>query len=185
VRISKVTTKTGDAGETSLADGTRVSKSSARIAAMGDVDELNSLLGLVRTRQHSERTTTLMGQLQHHLFIMGADLATPERAGAAPTIRRIAEDEVGALESAIEQLNSALPPLSEFILPGGSEAGASLHLARTVARRAERSVAAVAQQEPLNPLNLIYLNRLSDLLFVLARQVNRDSGIPEHPARFH
>jgi cob(I)alamin adenosyltransferase len=184
VRISKVTTKSGDTGETGLADGTRVSKSSARIAAIGDVDELNSLLGLVRVRQHSEKTTLLLGQLQHHLFILGADLATPEST-AAQAIRRIAENEVGALESAIEQINSGLTPLREFILPGGSEAGASLHFARSVARRAERSIATLAAVEELNPLNLIYLNRLSDLLFVLARLVNREAGIPETSAKFH
>jgi cob(I)alamin adenosyltransferase len=185
VRISKVTTKTGDQGQTSLADGQRVAKSSARIAAIGEVDELNSLLGVVATKQHSEKVTALIGILQHHLFVLGADLATPEAATVTWSVRRIAAAEVEEVESAIEELNADLPPLKEFILPGGSLAGALLHLARTVARRAERAMAAVAAAEPLNPLALVYLNRLSDLLFVLARQVNRDAGVPESPANFH
>lgn len=190
MRISKVMTKTGDQGQTSLADGSRVGKSSLRIAAIGEVDELNSLLGLIQTRQHSEKNIALIEKIQHHLFILGADLATPEVPDVAPTaggiaMRRIADDEVAALEVAIEQLNAALPPLREFILPGGAEAGAWLHLARTVARRAERAVAAVSAAEQLNSLALVYLNRLSDLLFVLARQVNYESGVPESSAQFH
>lgn len=185
MRISKVTTKTGDQGQTGLADGQRVAKSSARIAAMGEVDELNSLLGVARTKQHTQKIVALIEKLQHHLFVLGADLATPESAAVTWTVRRIADAEVEEVESAIEELNAELPPLKEFILPGGSLAGSMLHLARAVARRAERAVAAVAATEPLNPLALVYLNRLSDLLFVLARQVNRDASVPESSAQFH
>jgi cob(I)alamin adenosyltransferase len=185
MRISKVTTKTGDQGQTGLADGQRVAKSSARITAIGEVDELNSLLGVACTKQHSEKVTNLIEKLQHHLFILGADLATPESAAVTWTVRRIADSEVAEVEASIEELNAELPPLKEFILPGGSLAGAMLHLSRAVARRAERAVAAVAAIEPLNPLAMIYLNRLSDLLFVLARAVNKDASVPESPAQFH
>lgn len=185
MRISRVTTKTGDQGETSLADGRRVAKSSLRIAAMGEVDELNSLLGVVRTKQHTEKIVALIEKLQHHLFILGADLATPQSEAVTWSVRRIADGEVAEVEAATEELNAELPPLKEFILPGGSLAGALLHLARAVARRAERAAAAVSAAEPLNPLALVYLNRLSDLLFVLARQVNRDASVPESSARFH
>jgi cob(I)alamin adenosyltransferase len=185
VRISKVTTKTGDAGQTSLADGSRVEKSSPRITAIGEVDELNSLLGLILTRQHSDRNAALIRQVQHQLFILGADLATPDSPAVSFPVRRISAEEVGHLEETIEELNAKLPPLKEFILPGGSLAGASLHLARAVARRAERAVAALAVQEALNPHALIYLNRLSDLLFILAREVNADAAVPETTAEFH
>ena len=185
MRISKVTTRTGDEGQTSLANGQRVGKASARIAAIGDVDELNSLIGLVRTKPGEASGGPLLEAIQHHLFIMGGDLATPEGASAPSGLRRISESEVAQIEAQLQPINSSLPPLREFILPGGSETGALLHLARSVARRAERSVAALATAEPINPQLLIYLNRLSDLLFVLARQVNRQSGVPETGAQFH
>lgn len=200
MRISKVTTKTGDAGQTSLVNGERVSKASARVAAIGDVDELNSLLGLIRQKLRQGQSAlassgetpreieSLLQEIQNHLFVMGADLATPqpdEADSSQRAIRRIAFSEVERLEEATEHYNSKLPPLKEFILPGGSEAGALLHLARTVARRAERIAVALMAVEKVNQPVLIYLNRLSDLLFVLARHVNGLAGEPETGASFH
>ena len=208
MRISKVTTKTGDAGQTGLASGERVSKASARIAAIGDVDELNSLLGLIRQKirqkfradqsavaatvassgEMPQEIESLLQEIQNHLFVMGADLATAQPDAVDSNqraIRRIAMSEVERLEEATEHYNSKLPPLKEFILPGGSEAGALLHLARTVARRAERIAVALMAVEKVNPPALIYLNRLSDLLFVLARYVNVVAGAPETGASFH
>jgi cob(I)alamin adenosyltransferase len=188
MRITKVYTKSGDGGQTSLTTGERVSKSSLRVAAYGEVDELNSLLGLAACKIAGEEILSLLAQIQNHLFILGADLATPQPDAAdrrKDNIRRIAAAEVASLEAAIDLHNEALPPLQEFILPGGSEAGGWLHLGRAVARRAERAAVALAQKERVNPQALIYLNRLSDLLFVLARFVNRRSGSPEVPADFH
>ena len=129
-----------------------------------------------------------MGKIQHHLFVLGADLATPfptDEQEKSAAMRRIAPDEIEWLEKAIDQYNEALPPLQEFILPGGSETGAWLHLARAVARRAERVAVLAAQSEKINPEAMIYLNRLSDLLFVLARAANRENGSAETPAQFH
>jgi len=212
MRITKVYTKTGDRGTTSLATGERVSKASMRVAAYGDVDELNSLLGLVRIQLEkrvgggqpgapgdgSDKLSNgsfllvaveqLLHDIQNHLFILGADLATPLPTGTdrrKDLIRRIAVTEVAALEEAIDQHNDALPPLKEFILPGGCEAGAWLHVARAVSRSAERTAVSLSETEQLNPQALIYLNRLSDLLFVLARVVNLQSGSPEVSAEFH
>lgn len=202
MRITKVTTRTGDDGQTSLATGERVSKASLRVAACGEVDELNSLLGLVRqkvsagasaassTEQDTRTLDSLLQQIQNHLFILGADLSTPivtrkDDSAAPVSIRRISTAEVEQLDQALDRFNEMLPPLQEFILPGGSETGALLHLARTVARRAERSAVALSAAERVNPQALIYLNRLSDLLFVLARHVNRLAGEPESSADFH
>lgn len=188
MRITKVYTKTGDSGETSLATGERVSKASPRVAAYGDVDELNSLLGLARSKVSESGILQILQQIQNQLFVLGADLSTPQPESAdrrKDTIRRIAAAEVESLEKAIDHYNEALPPLLEFVLPGGCEAGALLHVARAVARRAERTAVGLAQNETINPQALIYLNRLSDLLFVLARTVNRQSGAPETAAEFH
>jgi cob(I)alamin adenosyltransferase len=188
MRITKVYTKTGDAGETSLATGERVSKSSPRVAACGDVDELNSLLGVARCRITDGALLQLLREAQNHLFVLGADLATPpplEGDRRKDTIRRMTAAETESLEKAIDRYNETLPPLEEFILPSGCETGALLHLARAVARRAERTVVSLASTERVNPHALIYLNRLSDLLFVLARTVNRQCGAPETPAQFH
>jgi cob(I)alamin adenosyltransferase len=188
MRITKVYTKTGDQGETSLATGARVSKGSLRVAAYGDVDELNSLLGLVRARLADSVLLELLRQIQNHLFLVGADLATPqpgENDRRKDTIRRISAAETEFLEQAIDRYNEPLPPLQEFILPGGCEAGALLHVARTVARRVERTAVSLGVTERVNPQAMIYLNRLSDLLFVLARTVNRAAGSPDTYAEFH
>lgn len=180
MRITKVYTKTGDAGETALVGGARVSKASARVSAFGDVDELNSLLGVARTFLADEELDAEFGRIQNELFILGADLASPPDV----QLRRVDETLVQELEQLIDRLLEELEPLREFILPGGSQAGAFLHLARTVARRAERSVVVLAEQEDINSHALIYLNRLSDYLFVAARVVNRRTGIAEHLANF-
>lgn len=180
MRITKVYTKTGDAGETALVGGTRVSKASLRVAAFGDVDELNSLLGVARTVLSDQAMDEALGRIQNELFILGADLASPMDV----PLRRVDESLVTALEQLIDRLLEDLEPLTEFILPSGSQAGALLHLARTVARRAERSVVLLAGPETINPQALIYLNRLSDFLFVAARTVNRRAGVSEHLANF-
>jgi cob(I)alamin adenosyltransferase len=186
VRISKVVTRTGDEGQTSLANGERVSKAALRVCAYGEVDELNSLIGWACAEPSNAAIQPLLAELQNHLFVLGADLSTPVPDAPKPdTIRRISADEVERLEGAVARYNSALPPLEEFILPGGSEAGARLHVARAMARRAERSAVALSASETINPQVLVYLNRLSDLLFVLARYVCRQDGAAESTAQFH
>ena len=180
MRITKVYTKTGDAGETSLVGGKRVSKADLRVAAFGDVDELNSLLGIARTFLAQPELDAVLGRLQNELFILGADLASPMDV----FLRRVDDVLVGELEQLIDTFLAELEPLQEFILPSGSQAGAFLHLARTVARRAERSVVALAAENTINPQTLIYLNRISDFLFVFARAVNRRAGVPETLANF-
>jgi len=188
MRITKVYTRSGDSGETSLATGERVSKSSLRVTAYGDVDELNSGLGLACCKISDGGILHLLVQIQNQLFVLGADLATPQPESTdrrKNSIRRITAAEVESLEQVIDHYNETLPPLQEFILPGGCEAGALLHAARAVARRAERTGVSLAQKEKVNPQALIYLNRLSDLLFVLARVVNRQSSSPETAAEFH
>lgn len=180
MRITKVYTKSGDKGETSLATGERVSKASLRITACGEVDELNSVLGLAGSKLSDSTLLQLLHQIQNHLFVLGADLAIPLPTATdrrRDTIRRVAAAEVEWLEESIDLHNEMLPPLREFILPGGCETGAWLHVARAVTRRAERAVVALAKKEKVNPQSLIYLNRLSDLLFVLARVLSRhESG---------
>ncbi|MBS1809163.1 MAG: cob(I)yrinic acid a,c-diamide adenosyltransferase [Acidobacteria bacterium] len=178
--MTKVYTKTGDAGETSLVGGKRVSKADLRVVAFGDVDELNSLLGVARTFLTHQELDEVLGRIQNELFILGADLASPMDV----FLRRIDERLVTDLEGLIDKFLAELEPLQEFILPSGSQAGAFLHLARTVARRAERSVVALAAENTINPQALIYLNRISDFLFVFARAVNRRAGIPETLANF-
>ncbi len=180
LRITKVYTKTGDAGQTSLVSGARVSKADLRVCGYGDVDELNSLLGVTRTFPLDKELEALLGRLQHELFTLGADLATP----SGTPVPRVDEELVTRLEQTIDQYLAELEPLREFILPGGSQAGAMLHLARTVARRAERSVVALMEREAVNEHALRYLNRLSDLLFVLARAANRRAGTSEQSAQF-
>jgi len=188
MRITKVYTKSGDSGQTSLASGERVSKASLRVAAFGDVDELNSVVGLACSRVEDSPLQQMLHEIQNHLFVLGADLSTPPPGGTdrrKDSMRRIQAAEVQWLEQAIDRYNETLPPLEEFILPGGTEAAALLHVARAVARRAERSAVALAASEKINPQALAYLNRLSDLLFVLARVVNRRSGSAETSAQFH
>jgi cob(I)alamin adenosyltransferase len=157
VRLTRIYTRGGDKGQTSLGDGSRVSKLDARVAAMGDVDELNSLLGLARG----------LDRIQNELFDLGADLSVPWQDGDGRL--RITGEAVGRLEAEIDEANASLPELKSFVLPGGSERAARLFLARAVCRRAERTVLALSDA---NPLAAVYLNRLSDLLFVLARAAN-------------
>jgi cob(I)alamin adenosyltransferase len=180
MRISKVYTKSGDSGETSLVDGSRVSKADLRVAAYGDVDELNSLLGVARIDTADEEFDQVLGRIQNELFIVGADLATP----AGTNVPRVGDPLVAGLEQAIDLFNSQLEPLREFILPGGGRLGATLHLARTVARRAERAIVALAAREEINLAALQYINRLSDLLFVMARLANKREGANEQMADF-
>jgi cob(I)alamin adenosyltransferase len=172
VFLSRIYTKSGDQGETGLGDGTRVPKDHPRVAAYGNVDELNSVLGLLLAAQPPE--AELLRSIQNDLFDVGADLCVPQAGDEAPGQRlRIRAEQVTRLEQAIDRLNAGLQPLTSFVLPGGEPAAAWCHLARTVCRRAERDVMTLQRTEPLNPQVLIYLNRLSDLLFVLARVCNR------------
>lgn len=173
VRLSKITTKTGDAGQTSLADGSRVAKFDLRIVAQGSVDELNAIVG-VAVLQADEATRAILTRIQNDLFDLGADITIPEDA-KSDTSLRVHDAHVEKLEVDVETVNQQLEPLTSFVLPRGSSAAAHLHHARTVARRAERDVWALGEHVPLNPLIGAYLNRLSDLLFVLGRQAN-DGG---------
>ena len=174
----KIYTKTGDTGETSLFGGKRVPKSSLRIDAYGTVDELNAQLGVVRSLQPSAAVDTILEKIQNQLFLLGADLAAPFGSAPADT-KRIQQNEIQFLEDTIDRLDAQLEPLKSFILPGGSHAGAQLHIARTVCRRAERFVDALGRKEEIDKLPLIYLNRLADLLFVAARYTNKLAGIEE------
>jgi cob(I)alamin adenosyltransferase len=180
MRISRVYTKSGDAGETSLVDGSRVSKADPRVVAYGDVDELNSLLGMTRVGLADSQLDEALGKIQNELFIVGADLASPLEI----QVPRVGEERVAEMERLIDLLLEELEPLREFILPGGTQLGATLHLARAVSRRAERSVVALTRQSAINKHALIYLNRLSDLLFVMARVANKRTGAKEEPADF-
>ena len=170
----KIYTKTGDRGETGLFGGPRVAKNHPRVEAYGDVDELNALLGVVRAEGVAPSIAHLLAAIQNQLFDLGAELASPEpdRLGT----RRIAAAHIASLESAIDSHEASLPPLKNFILPGGVRAAALLHLARTVCRRAERRVVTLSEQEPISAEIIIYLNRLSDLLFVLSRWANQAAG---------
>jgi cob(I)alamin adenosyltransferase len=180
MRISKVYTRTGDKGETSLVGGARVSKASLRVDAYGDVDELNSIIGLARACLKAGDVDEALGLIQNDLFTLGADLASPSQID----VPRIKPSFVETLEELSDRFLAELEPLKEFILPGGSEAGATLHLARTVARRAERRAVKLSEVEDVNELAIVYLNRLSDLLFILARVVNRREAIPEKMTDF-
>ncbi len=180
MRINRVYTKTGDQGQTSLVGGARVSKGSLRVDAYGDVDELNCVIGVARARFVDEETDEVLSLIQNDLFTLGADLASPLEID----VPRIDEAFIKTLEEFADRFLGELEPLKEFILPGGSEAGAFLHLARTVARRAERRVVALSEVEQLNPETIVYLNRLSDLLFILARVVNHRAGLPEKMTDF-
>jgi cob(I)alamin adenosyltransferase len=177
VKLNKIYTRTGDNGTTGLVDGSRRAKYDPRLHAIGDVDELNSAIGWA-TMAVAAATAADLRRIQNDLFDLGADLATPlgeaEGADFAPSemVLRIVPAQADWIESRIDALNETLPPLTSFILPGGSEGAARVHLARAIARRAERAGAALAAQEPVNPAAMIYLNRLSDYLFVLARALN-------------
>jgi cob(I)alamin adenosyltransferase len=175
VRLTRIYTRGGDAGETSLGDGTRVAKHALRVEAFGTVDEANAAIGLARLSAPPE-VDAMLARIQNDLFDLGADLCTPEDGRKAAGALRIQASQVARLEHEIDTLNAALKPLGSFILPGGSACAAHLHLARTVTRRAERLVAALAARETVNPEALKYLNRLSDHLFVLGRHVNDDGA---------
>lgn len=170
-RLSKIYTRTGDAGTTGLGNGERVSKNNQRVHAMGDVDELNATLGVLLCEPLPEDVTTLLTGVQHDLFDLGGELCIPDMS-------LITAQQVERLEQALDGFNDTLEPLKDFILPGGTRAAALTHQARTICRRAERSVVALAEQaaEPVNDAPRQYLNRLSDLLFVLARVLNRAGG---------
>lgn len=173
VKLNVITTRTGDDGTTGLGDGSRVRKDSARIEAIGAVDELNAALGLARCKA-SPQLGDCLARLQNDLFDLGADLCFPQRRAGQ---LRMTDGQVLWLEETQAGLNAGLAPLTSFVLPGGSEAAAYLHQARTLARRAERRCVAVAATEPLNPEALRYINRLSDLLFVLARVANNGQDV--------
>lgn len=177
----KIYTKTGDRGDTGLFGGPRVSKDAPRIEAYGTVDELNSVLGLARTLLESGEVDALIERIQNELFSLGAQLATPNPSAHQTAL--IGPTQIAALEGAIDHYEAGLEPLRQFILPGGTPAAAQLHLARTVCRRAERRLVTLvaASAEPIAEELVIYLNRLSDLLFVLARAVNRAAGQADVP----
>jgi len=177
-RLTKITTRTGDDGSTGLGDGSRTNKSGYRITAIGEIDELNSDIGLILAQAVPEDVSCLLRRIQHDLFDLGGELAIPgsEVIGSA---------RVMTLEAATDDYNAPLGPLKEFILPGGSRAGALAHVARAVCRRAERALVALSRQEVLNPQSLAYLNRLSDLLFVLARHLNHADGVVENYWKKH
>jgi cob(I)alamin adenosyltransferase len=176
VRLTRIYTRGGDQGQTSLGDGSRVSKLDPRITAYGTVDELNSLIGLVLATELPVALRLLLERIQNELFDVGADLSVPFAEGDGRL--RIGRDNIEALEAACDELNADLPELKSFVLPGGSELAARLHVARAVARRAERETLAAAQDVELNPLAAVYLNRLSDLLFILARAANAGGEEP-------
>jgi len=175
----KIYTKTGDAGETSLFDKTRVSKADARVDAYGEVDELNACLGAARAAGLASDLTSLLDTIQRHLFAIGARLADP-RSKIADRVTKAAVEQadVERLEQAIDRLETEVPALRRFILPGGSMPGALLHVSRTVCRRAERRVVGLGPNAS-DPIVIVYLNRLSDLLFVMARAENHRAGVPE------
>jgi cob(I)alamin adenosyltransferase len=181
VTLNRIYTRTGDGGTTRLATGQKVSKASLRVAAYGDIDETNACLGLARLHTGADPVLDpMLARIQNELFDLGADLAAPAKADEAPdSVLRILDSQVDRLEREIDALNEPLPPLASFVLPGGTPAAAALHLARTVCRRAERSVTALAEAgETVNPPAARYVNRLSDLLFVAARHAN-DGGAAE------
>ena len=178
----KIYTKTGDGGETSLFGGTRVSKDDARIEAYGCVDELNSCLGSVRSVQPSGELEGILLEVQNDLFVLGADLATPHGKPNA-SVPRVGVSDADRLEHHIDRLEESLEPLKTFILPGGGPVAAQLHQARTVCRRAERLVVKLSKNQSIGDAPLIYLNRLSDLLFVMARFANLQARTPEIPWR--
>ena len=174
----KLYTRTGDAGETSLFDGTRVKKNDDRVDAYGIVDELNAWIGFVRAADAHGPLDEALVEIQRDIFALGAQLADPgERLAARVTKAVLTDDDVVRLERLIDQLDAGLPPLRRFILAGGTACASALHVARTVCRRAERRI--VALEPPADPVLLRYVNRLSDLLFVMARAVNHRAGVPE------
>jgi cob(I)alamin adenosyltransferase len=179
VKLNKIYTRTGDKGNTSLVNGDRVPKHSPRPAAFGSVDEINSILGVCRLhtgRLDNPEPDAILARVQNDLFDLGADLATPETEQSSDKELRITMNQVTRLEAEIDAMNAELEPLNSFILPGGSEAGAYIHLARAQTRRAEREMTLLATQEIVGKAAMQFINRLSDHLFVLARHINKDQG---------
>lgn len=176
----KIYTRTGDKGDTALFGGLRVPKDALRVEAYGTVDELNSVLGIVLADNNESDVEMVLRQIQMQLFALGAELATPDPKRAAG-IPHIGKEDTARLESLIDSLGAGLPPLRNFVLPGGTPSAARIHFARTVCRRAERAVVRLSHTEPVGEEAIVYLNRLSDLMFVLARHVNAKAGIQEVP----
>jgi cob(I)alamin adenosyltransferase len=171
VTLSKIYTKTGDSGQTGLGDGSRISKAASRITAIGAVDETNAAIGIARL-DSEEQMDAMLARIQNDLFDLGADLCAPEEGRKAEGRLRIVEAQVERLEREIDTMNAGLSPLTSFVLPGGTALAARLHLARTIARRAECAMVALAAEEKINAAALRYINRLSDHLFVMARAAN-------------
>jgi len=177
VKLDKIYTRGGDTGQTSLGDGSRVAKHAVRVSAYGAVDECNSVLGLARLHTRGDADAdAMLGRIQNDLFDLGADLCTPEAENPKWPPLRVVAPQTERLEREIDAMNEAIPPLTSFILPGGSPAAAWLHLARTVARRAEREMTALAEAETISPEAIKYINRLSDHLFVMARRLNANGA---------
>ena len=174
VKLDKIYTRGGDKGQTSLGGGQRVGKNDVRVQAYGTADEANAIIGLARLNA-DDKVDAMLSRIQNDLFDLGADLCRPQDEGGNDPSLRISEDQVARLEAEIDELNADLEPLTSFILPGGNEIAAWLHMARTVVRRGERLICALAETEAVNPMAIQYANRLSDHLFVLARHVN-DGG---------
>jgi cob(I)alamin adenosyltransferase len=171
-RLTKIVTRTGDDGTTGLGDGARVGKDSARIAVLGDLDELNSAIGWVIAEGPSDRVRALLSSVQNDLFDLGGEISIPGRSA-------LWDAHVEQLDGLIERLREPLPPLRDFVLPGGSRAAAACHLARAICRRAERSLVALGRVESVSELSIRYMNRLSDALFLTARTLNAEAGHPE------
>jgi len=171
-RLSKIYTRTGDDGTTGLGDGSRINKDSLRVEAMGDVDELNSVIGIMMTESVPASLVGLLTQIQHDLFNVGGEICIPGYV-------ILQQSSITELEQAIDSLNEQLTPLKEFILPGGSRTAAYCHLARTVCRRAERKLVELHRNENVTDISLQYLNRLSDLLFVMCRIINKEAGVQD------
>jgi len=171
-RLTKIYTRTGDSGSTGLGNGNRIEKDSPRITAIGEIDELNSVIGIILSQDIETSLRTCLSECQHRLFDLGGELCMPGH-------QMISATHVTRLENDLDTFNAELPALKEFILPGGTPAAAHCHHARTVCRRAERSIISLHRHEPLNPELIAYLNRLSDLLFVIARQLARANGNQE------
>jgi cob(I)alamin adenosyltransferase len=178
-RLTRIYTKTGDAGTTGLGGGQRVPKDSRRVETYGTVDELNSQIGVALAVGLCDRLAAELPRIQNELFDLGSDLATPATSQVRHPVPTIEARHIERLEALIDELNEVVGPLANFLLPGGSPGAAQLHVARTVCRRAERQAAALARDEPIGSTVLPYLNRLSDALFVMARYENRERGVPE------
>jgi cob(I)alamin adenosyltransferase len=177
----KIYTRTGDTGQTGLFGGERVEKTAQRVVAYGTVDELNAMLGVARATTIDPALDPVLAHIQNELFVLGADLATP---GESTRIDRLSEEHTARMEQEIDQLEADIEPVQQFILPGGAPLAAHLHLARTICRRAEREVVALAASEPINQAAIAYLNRLSDWLFVAARRANANASTRDTPVSY-